>query len=176
MEESEIFQGGDSKVSLRYKNDNSANQSRLISPKDNRSQVSGAINIAARAQAAHSLLFGILSRIISSSRGRWLRERGIRQLCAGGQEKKMRHLGRRSLGTWGTSVHHWYHMVLYWQPWLNPPTWARCVASTIAVYVSSIISIMQLKLDLWTLTVPNVTDVLMWATRLIDLHYCVRHL
>lgn len=56
MDESEIFQGVIAR-SLRYKNDNRANKSRLISPKDNRSQVSGAINIAARAQAAQSVVW-----------------------------------------------------------------------------------------------------------------------
>lgn len=41
-----------------YTNNNRANKRRLISPKDNGNQVSGAINIAARALAARSLLFG----------------------------------------------------------------------------------------------------------------------
>lgn len=74
MEESEIFWGGGViQRSHWYTNNNRANKRRLLSPKDNGNQVSGAINIAARALAAHSLLFGILSWVISSSGGyvRW---------------------------------------------------------------------------------------------------------
>lgn len=74
MEESEIFLGGGGiQRSQWYTSNNRANKRRLISPKDNGNQVSGAINIAARALAARSLLFGILSWVISNSGGyvRW---------------------------------------------------------------------------------------------------------
>lgn len=71
MEESEFFFGGAEYIqrSQQYTSNNRANKRRLISPKDNGNQVSGAINIAARALAVRSLLFGILSWVISSSGG-----------------------------------------------------------------------------------------------------------
>ncbi len=121
-----------------YTNNNRANKCRLISPKDNGSQVSGAINIAAQALAAHSLLFGILSWVISSSGGnvRWESPRS--GSCVQAVREEDEASGPEVSEDMDTSVHHWYHMLLYWQHWLNPSIWANTITAHVKRHYSDI--------------------------------------